>query len=90
MKKGKIVATKRNSNDTLEINIRFDIAAHRALQKNILKRDNLDKIQEFYSWFAMNEILYLEIDGKRVAKAKFDYNVFSGRGNVESELLNRF
>lgn len=90
MKTGKIIATKKNSSDVLEINVKFNIAAHRALQKNILKRENLEKIEEFYSWFAMKEILYLEVDGKRVAKAVFDYNVFSGRGNVESELLNRF
>lgn len=88
MKTGKIIATKRNSNETLEICVKFSIAAHRALQKNIF--NNLKKIEEFYHWMAMKEILFLEVDGKRVAKATFDYNVFSGRGNVESELLESF
>lgn len=90
MKNGKIVATKRNSTETLEISVKFAVAPHVALQKNILNKKNLEKIEEFYSWFAMKEILFLEVEGKRVAKATFDYNVFSGRGNVESELLNRF
>ena len=87
MKTGKIIATKRNANETLEIEVKFTIAPHRALQKNILKKENLEKIEEFYSWMAMHEILYLEVDGKRVAKSQFDYNVFSGRGNVESWLI---
>ena len=87
METGKIIATQRNSAETLEIGIKFNIAPHRALQKNILKKENLEQIEKFYSWVAMGETLYLEVGGKRVAKAKFGYNVFSGRGNVESVLL---
>ena len=87
MTTGKIIATQKRSDETLVIDVKFNVAPHRALQKNILKKENLEKIEEFYHWFAMSEILYLEVDGRRVAKAKFDYNVFSGRGNVESQLL---
>lgn len=85
MRNGEIVAVKRNSEETLVIHVRFSIAPHRALQKNILV--NREEIEAFYSWMAMGETIYLKVDGKFVAKAKFDYNAFSGRGNVESWLL---
>lgn len=85
MENGTIIALKRNSNETLSIPVRFSIAPHRALQKNILA--NREKIEEFYSWMAMSETIYLSVNGKYVAKATFDFNAFSGRGNVESVRL---
>lgn len=85
MTNGTIIATKRNSNETLQIPVRYNIAAHKALQKNILA--HREEIMKFYSWVAMAEKIYLQVENVNVAEAKFCYNVFSGHGDVESRLL---